>query len=351
MTWVYGTEWRHDPAREMAALLSNPYRTASEILGILEDVGQSGLMPGSVDRPDLCWYKIIRELHRHGNLPKLLQYAVDQNPSLRQQIDRLSADPPSAAGNPADRYDVLLANYGQVPIVNRDSFRNALRNFVDNRAPVLIVNGFPQSGKTHSFELLKHVLSGCDEPKHVLIDFSSLISGESAEDLMAIMRYRLGLRRRDPENPRTGTALHRTLELAHEFVGEYNSSSNLCRRILVIDGLDRYDVDDDVLILASALISECADQQLEGCQLLITGYRGELNPRVETSVQRDDTSSITEADVRTFFTKLFVELGREPEAAALDALIADAMHHVSVQDLRSASLAIRHASLELIGQS
>lgn len=348
MTWIDGSVFRGDRASEMAKVLANEYRDDASIHMVLQNIGAQELLRTGSLRLELLWFQIICDLHSTGDLPRLLDHVVEQSPRLKTRLDDLSADPPPGRGNPADRYAVLFTRTGNIPIIDRDRLRLVLRAFIQDRLPAVIIRGDAQTGKTHSFELLKHVLEGCDEPRHIKINFSSAICGSTATELMIVMRSRLGLPPLSRGRVKTSSSLHHAADMVNSFVGDYNKSLNAAsRRILVIDGVDRPDIDSNVPIMVAMLIAECVDQQLLGCQLFVTGFDGDLDRQIRFAVQEDVTSPITTSHVRAHLSSFARELGTELDTDSLSKMVRTVMRHEP--DLRLIADAIQTVSLNLVG--
>ena len=348
MTWVDGSVWRGDRAFEMARFLANDYRDDASIHMVLQNIGAQGLVRTGSLRCETLWYDIICDLHSAGDLPRLLDHVGKQSLALKARLDDLSADPPPEPGNPADRYAVLLTSPGNIPIIDRDELRIILRAFIEDRLPALIIRGDAQTGKTHSFELLKHVLEGCGEPRHIKINFSSAICGTTATELMTVIRRRLGLPPLPKKWVKTGSSLHHAADMVNSFVGDYNKSFDATsRRILVIDGVDRPDIDSNVPIMVAMLIAECVDRQLLGCQLFVTGFDGDLDRQIRFAVREDVTSPITASHVRAHLSSLIRELGTELDTDSLSKMVKAVMQHEP--DLRLMADAIQTVSLDLMG--
>lgn len=348
MTWIDGSVFRRDRACEMAKLVANEYHNESSIHMVLQSVGaqtlaQTGNLPSEV-----VWFEIICALWSAGNLPKLLDELGKQSPALKRYLDDLSADPPPGPGNPADRYAALFTSPGNIPIIDRYKLRIEVRAFIEERLPAVIIRGDAQTGKTHSFELLKHVLDGCGEPRHIMIDFSSAICGTTTAELMTVIRSRLGLPRLTKRRVKTGSPLHHAFDMVNDFVGDYNNSPNArSRRILVIDGIDRPDIDINVPKMVAMLIGECVNQQLLGCQLFVTGFDGDIDSRKRSAVREDVTAPITDFHVHTHLSSLIRELGTELDTDSLSKMVETVMQHEP--DLRLMADAVQTMSLDLMG--
>ena len=347
MNWVNGAGWHHERAREIAKLLAAAYETEIAMNGVLDSIGEQSLKSTGTILVEATWYDILKKLHAVGRIPTLLNYVSKEYEELKDRFYSLSVDPAVGYGNPDDRYEALLTGPGSIPFVDRDSFREALREFIDKRLPVLIVYGKEKSGKSHSYELINHVFLGCTEPIVSKIDFLDSIDGSTAADLMVIMRDRLGVPPRRRINIRTGSAMDHVRKIINEFIGDYNQSHDpRFRRIIVIDGADRVDIDEDVLALVRLLINNCVDNQLFGCQLIVIGFRGNLTGNIRFKVKPDETSPITGIDVRAYFTALIRELGNPKAAEGLDQVVESVMEQGP--DLRLMSEKIRIEALKMV---
>lgn len=322
MTWIDGTSWNPTRGRQLVKLLAQVYDSEEAVRKVLDDSGIGcGYLPAPMQL-QLLWHELAYSLHSARMLGVLLAVMAQDFPRLENRLAELSADDPAvAAGNPADTYQVRLLGPGRRPLIDRADLRDNLRRFLDQRLPVLVVRGANRSGKSFSFELMKHVAGGLDDPRLIQVDFSPVASGSTATALMAMLCSRLGLRDVTGGTRRT-TRTRYAGELVDDLVGAYRFKDRAIR-IIVIDGLNRADLDNDVHDLVVKLAVEVVNAQLPRTQLVLTGYGGAFDRQLTYDLLTEDIAPITETHVRLFFEGL--ELGRTLTRAELDDLVREAM--------------------------
>jgi hypothetical protein len=325
MTWIdQPTAWNRQRGRELTKLLAKIYQEKDEVRVLLENIGAENHLPPDSPTPEVRWHDLAKRLHGTRRLRELLELVVEDNPRLAGDIERLSADDPeNAVGNPADAYQVRLIGPARRPLIDRTDFRSNLRQFLDQRWPVLLIRGPEKSGKSFSFELMNHVVGGLDDPRLTMIDFSHPASGNDAVALMAMIRDILGIEPLDAQ-PRTSTSTNLAKRLVHELVGDY-TFADMATRILVIDGLSRKDLAGDVNDMVVQLATDVVRGQLRRTKLVLTGYTGTFDEQIRHSVLPEDIRTITETDVWLYFRDLGTDLGKELTKTELDDLVAEAM--------------------------
>jgi hypothetical protein len=321
MTWIDSGNWDPVRGKELVCLIAEAY-SDGEMVRLVDDAGISRQVLPAPDKLGLRWHSLLVGLNKDGRLRVLLRVAVDGRPALAEKIAVLDADDPQAAGNPPDPYHARLVGPGKHPMIDRVTLRGNLRRFLDEPMPVLVVRGPADCGKSHSFELIKHVVGGRADKELVHIDFAP-DCGTTAVELMDMIRARLdlpGVFRR----PRDTTATRSAAQLMNEFVGAYRSKDRT-KRILVMDGLDRADLEPDVHALVARLAVEVVNLQLWCTQLVLTGYTGRFDPHIRYSIVPEDVRDITETDVLLYFEGLATDLGRPLSPERLAALVQAAM--------------------------
>jgi hypothetical protein len=318
MTWVDDRRWDADRGRALSELLVSVYPDQDRMHDLILRLGLSlGIMPPATT-VGVQWWQLTLNLHAAGALRQAAALLVQQRPALAERVgELLNDDDPILDGNPADPYDVRILP-GRRPLIDRHYLRVTLRDFITNRMPVFIVRGGARTGKSYSFQLVLHVLGGAPDVLVVHIDFSQSLSGNSAADLMTKLRRRLGLPRLEA-TAATTTAVRSAADLVDDLVGDYRFADNK-RRIVVIDGLNRADLQPDVSTLAAMLITEVMHNQLGTTQLVLTGFDGDTDPAAGGLIMSENVASITEFEIRNFFLDLVLD--RKLTSIELDELVA-----------------------------
>ena len=247
-------------------------------------------------------------------------------------------------GNPQDAYDVQLL-FGRRPLIDRSELRSGLKHFLEDSYPLMVIRGQPRSGKTYSLELLQHVTTG--EPNLLLIDvdFAPVANGDSAADLITKLCRRVDVEVMTDEDYAT-TRTRMAIALVDLFVGRYrNKIEDHRRRILVIDGLNRTDLQDDVHEAVAHLAVEVIKGRLPRTQLVLTGYGGTVDHDLDYGLVTEEVSTITQAHVRFFFENLVLPTPL-PEHK-VSQLVQQAQ--VGNGDVKALAGRVRVLTLDLIG--
>ena len=325
MTWIDRTDWHAERGRQLVQLMAQVYPDRDLVKALLQDSRIPLTYLPSGGTMGKIWRDLAADLQGAGLLRGLLDEAVGRKPQLAPALAPIDADDPAFPGNPIDRYLVRLVGPGRVPIIDRSELRNKLKNFIEYPMPVLIIKGSPRSGKSHSFELIKHVIGDADSPKLIWIDFAPAAYGTSAADLTRLICTRLRLEDVSGGPVRT-TAVRNAAELGDALLGAYNDKfDDKVKRILVIDGLNRTDLQSDVYALIGKLVVDVVNNQFIRTQLVVTGYMGAFDRDLNWKMETDVTAAINQTHVYKYFEDLGVDLGRNLQPTDLNAMVATAM--------------------------
>lgn len=344
MTWADGTRWDRERGRALVELLVGGYPSGQHMRNLVESLGLSlAIMPAAPAELGIWWYDLARTLHDRGKLRQAAEALVEIRPRLSGRVEELLRDDPTVAGpgNPDDPYLVHLLP-GRRPLIDRSELRTSLRDFLHGNLPVFVVRGDSRTGKSYSLQLILHVTTGAGHLAVVHIDFSQPIGGDGAADLVAKIRRRLGLpRMAGPDDPTT--RIRSAGELVDDLVGDYRFTDGR-RRILVIDGLNRSDLQADTHATVAALMSEVINHQLPDTQLVLTGFDGDVNPAYGDLIMSENVVSITAEQVRLYFRDLAI--GRVLGQRELDDLVAEAA--VGQGDIEDVAQRVRRSVLKLL---
>jgi len=345
MTWADGSRWDLTRGRALVELLVGGYPSEEHMRILVQELGMSlSVMPPPMEL-GLRWYELARKMHDAGTLRQAAESLVTNKPVLRVRVSELLDDDPAHAGNPQDPYEVLLLS-GQRPLIGRPDLRTALRDFLDGNLPVLVVRGDPRTGKSYSLQLILHVTDGHPDILVRYIDFSPAAAGNDASALMTKLRRRLGLPpAEDLGQPttRARSATELVEDLVDDLVGRYEFRDQV-RRILVVDGLNRLDLQADVHQLVGMLMKEVIYRQLPRTQLVLTGYAGQFDPALGDSITPEQVVPITAADVRFYFERLV--LHRTLTDDELDSLVGEVV--TGEGDIEDLARRVRSAVLRLM---
>jgi hypothetical protein len=353
-SWFDDTTWDTAQGKQLVVVLAQHFRTEDAAEWHLGNAGLIGLMKFNCGEPRYMWNHIVRNAHGKGQLRRLLQAIVEDpgNGALAERFTELSLPAQPAAGNPHDPYDVVLVGPQQRPLVDRANLRAHVRMLVNDRYPVLVIRdgntatgelGQPKrcSGKSFSIAFINHAVQDRDI-KVAVVDLSHRCT--TADHVMQRICRCLGF-----TDLVTHVAQTTKVKYAEELVDLLQGQlrHNESRLILVIDGLDRTDVEQNVHDFVVHLAERVALDQLPCTQLVLTGYHGDLGPKVGYPLI-EDIDPVTEVHVRAFFETLKEGLtpGHALTPAILDEYVREAMTHVG--DMEKMELVIRRRALELV---
>ena len=208
-------------------------------------------------------------------------------------------------------------------MVDREELRRSFEEFVEQSFPVFLVVGPDRSGNTHSCELFKYVLCSRQEFDLRRVDFSSPSSGNDGVGLLSLLCDRLGMDDVTDRLRRTTKARH-AVDLVNVLVGKYVGPAKR-KRVIVIDGLNRKDLEPDVYEVAAKLISEAVGGNLRDTQLIFAGYSGGYDPQLHWEVLKEDITPITRTHVRQFFEGIGRDVGREIPRKSMTDMIRTVM--------------------------
>jgi hypothetical protein len=304
VSWVDGSPWEEVRGKEIIEVLVAQYYTTDSIRDLLIEA-DVGLAQMELDGPlGVRWYGMVRGIHAAGGLRSLLAAAQRNDPALRAKIAGWVQESNGLRGNPPGVYDVLLIGQARRAFVGRRALRRTLKEFLEERVPILVIRGEPWTGKSYSRDFVRHAVASKDGLIFRDIDFENVASGTGAVDLLSKLCNRLGIEDVTyRENQTTKTRF--SMELIDALVGRYTASSH-GRSILFIDGLNRKDLESDVYALIGQLATEVVRDQLPGVQVVLTGFLGSLDRDLEVDVRIEDVVKPQEHDVHEFFERLVV---------------------------------------------
>lgn len=324
-SWFEGAEWVKEPGDELILLLARSFPQNDQIRELLEGINHVEYLPGGNLIARLQWLDLLPKLLEDGLLLALLDKAVALKPLLEPEIVKIGALAVAGVKSMgAKDYQVLLIDPGRTPLVDRADLRQRFEEFVEQSYPVLLVVGPDRSGKTHSCELFKHVLTTRKEFDYRKVDFSSPSSGNDGAQLLSLLSTRLGMKDVTGSRVRRTTPTRHAVDLVNIFVGKYKGPAK-GKRVIVIDGLNRKDLKPDVYEVAANLIAEAASASLPDTQLIIAGYSGGYDPQFRYQVLKESIVPITRSHLRLFFQGVGKEHGRVIPRQSLTDMVRTVM--------------------------
>jgi len=323
MTWYDDTVWVKEPGDRLILLMAQSFPANEDVRGLLEDIKCVEYLPGGSLNAKLKWTDVLPKLLDQRKLRSLLSRVVVVKPALSNDIDEIGKLATVISHNGQDPYQVLMIGPARLPLVDREDLRRAFKEFVERKFPVLLVVGPDRSGKTHSRELFRHVLEPLRDVDLRQVDFSSPSAGNDGSQLLSLLCHRLGMSDVSGRQRRTTRTRH-AVDLVNVFVGKYKGPSN-GRRVIVIDGLNRKDLEPDVHEVAAQLIAEAAGGNLSDTQLILAGYTGSFDPQVRYHVLKENIPAISRTHVKLFFKELGNDLGRKIPEQSLNGMVRTVM--------------------------
>jgi hypothetical protein len=298
-----------------------------------EALEAAGLKPGNypLERAKLTWAAAVPDAASQGRLSLLIEQVVRAEPAFRTELDRrlrLLIAPPGAMHNWYHHNDPYACQFvgprASRALIDRVELRRGLRALARDDYRILVVNGPSRSGKSHTWVLIDHLrnagqLIGTHRFARVT---THAWSGEvTGEDLGLSMARKLGLDVRVASSREQDDT--RVRKILDTLVGNYPQGDGVTRWI-ILDGLDRPDVQASARDLARRLITLVDEGELPHTRLIVTGL-DTLGLQVGYSVRHETIPAINVALVRSFLAEVAEHLGRQVTGDELDALAAEAL--------------------------
>ena len=320
---------------------------------VIASLQAAGLSPGDyvLNKARLTWVEAVPDAARRGTLPALIAHVGSWQPAFKTELTRrlealsvptgerrwyASADPYASA---------FVGLRGARAVIDRAALRSAVRDLVNDDYWVLVVHGEPRSGKSHTWLFIEHLrrtghLLGSTRLTRVSTHDWSDEAEVTGNAVAQVLGRRLGLSVLSaPSGELDDAAVRKFLDL---LLGVYPDDGTT--RWIVLDGLDRPNVQDGARDLARGLIKLVDGGDLPRTRLVITG----LDPfglHLGHTVLTEHIPVINEHLLRGFLTDVAANLGR----TALEAEIAECMGTILRPDGAAADLAeVEEAVLEHI---
>ncbi|WP_369147726.1 trypsin-like peptidase domain-containing protein [Streptomyces sp. R44] len=256
----------------------------------------------------------------------------EQGAEARNLLTRLRDDE-QLRRSPRDPFDSTLLKHGTEVFLGRRELRRKLREFLaDPEQTVLVVDGPPDSGRSYTYELIRHLGQHCDfRPVRVTLSrtstaarlmerLSAFVAGPEAD--------------RVPLNPtRLNDPLPSFEDAAHRIVARATAAEQ--RFWLVIDECDRLDPHSDVWdcigVLARAIYEHTPVRADTVPRLVLLGYATtmrQLPYEIRKNECRDTTRIADENDLREFFGEFFTDTAPDGGESAVRELTETAVAEV-----------------------
>ncbi|MER5205545.1 trypsin-like peptidase domain-containing protein [Streptomyces sp. NPDC002825] len=305
-----------------------------EDLPLTPDPGRNALLVVEAARRDIAHQR--RLLSVLAGLDALAAiddpHAFEQGAEARNLLTRLREDE-RLRRSPRDPFDSTLLKHGTEVFLDRRELRGKLREFLaDPEQTVLVVDGPPDSGRSYTYELIRHLGQHCDfRPVRVTLSrtstaarlmerLSAFVAGPEAD--------------RVPLDPtRLNDPLPSLEDAAHRIVARATAAEE--RFWLVLDDCDRLDPRSDVWdcigVLARAVYEHTPVRADTVPRLVLLGYATtmrQLPYEIRKNECRDTTRLADESDLRDFFREFFTDTAAAGGETAVRELTETAVAEV-----------------------
>ncbi|MFB7391134.1 trypsin-like peptidase domain-containing protein [Streptomyces sp. NPDC056191] len=259
-------------------------------------------------------------------------HAYEQGAEARNLLTRLREDE-SLRRSPQDPFRSHLLKHGTAVFLDRSELREKLRGFLaDPEQTVLIVDGPPDSGRSYTYEFIRHIgqhenfrpvrvtLSRTSTAAGLMERLAAFVAGPEAEGF--------------PLNPtRLNDPLPCFEDAAHRIVARASAAEG--RLWLVLDDCDRLDPHSDVWdaigVLARAIYEHTPVRTGSVPRLVLLGYATtmrQLPYEIRKNECRDTTRLADEGDLRAFFEEFFADTASPGQEDTVRALTETAVTEV-----------------------
>ncbi|MFF1506720.1 trypsin-like peptidase domain-containing protein [Streptomyces sp. NPDC058326] len=264
-------------------------------------------------------------------------HAFERGTEARNLLTRLRDDERLLRSS-RDPLDSLLLKHGAAVFLDRSELREKLRGFLaDPERTVLIVDGPEDSGRSYTYELIRHLgqhrgfrpvrvtLSRTSTAARLMERLAAFVAGPEADGF--------------PLNPtRLNDPLPSFEDAAHRIIARATTAED--RFWLVLDDCDRLDPQSDVWdvigVLARAIYEHTPVRTDSVPRLVLLGYgttMRQLPYEIRKNECRDTTRLADEGDLRHFFRELFTDtadFGQEETVRELtETAVAEVLRVVS----------------------
>lgn len=338
-----GTFSLSDPdAKCLYALLWEIFDRSAVVETLVEGAGLKVGMVNLDQSMSQAWLEILQYAAREGALRRLVDVTAEHGDGKRikdflADLDRrptVTTDDPFCAS--------LLP--GQRPMFDRNPLRDRLRELAQDQGwRVFVVNGPKTSGKSHSWFLMAHLsehLGGFDCARVDLASWSGpALTPVQAMELVAM---ELGW-----TVPAVDTTAQPETQLRILLAWFKRQAKTLPRPLwLVVDGVDGPTVGATAARLVTEMANAAGNAEAGPLRVVLLGFDGTLANTVEDFAPRVPLSYLAVDDLRRFFADIAVQRGYQPDDAALDTLVAQALGELAAFDpMRLGEIAARAAQV------
>ncbi|MFI9742130.1 trypsin-like peptidase domain-containing protein [Streptomyces sp. NPDC052494] len=240
-------------------------------------------------------------------------HAFEQGAEARNLLTRLRDDE-RLDRSPQDPFRSQLLKHGTEAFLDRSELREKLRGFLaDPEQTVLVVDGPPDSGRSYTYELIRHLGQHCGfRPVRVILSRTST-AARLMERLAAFVAGPGDADDLASDPTRLNDPLPCFEDAAHRIVGRATAAEDSFW--IVLDDCDRIDPNSDVWdcigVLARAVYEHTPVRKETAPRLVLLGYSTamrQLPYEIRKNECRDTTRLLDEDDLRAFFREFFGEV-------------------------------------------
>lgn len=310
--WIEETANAHDElSKDLVEVLGNVLQTQGEIRALLETVKEINtayvIWPASEFSANRFWMRYVLDLRRPpAQLRPVVGAAADRFPLAG--LDKFLVAPavrPSGWYHAPEPLKAQFVGPGAIqPMFDRTRLREELKALVPAGGfRTLNITGGTSSGKTFSMQLLQ-MLAATEDFRLLTVDIADWggepFTAVSLVETLAIhLQVRIDTSSAAAPDPHTRARL-----LAYAVCAAFPVADGETRWI-VIDGLDRFNVDPDALALVERLFKSIdVDGRPSNVRLVVTGFDGIL----PSTTRKDPIGKITDEHVKELLQETMAHL-------------------------------------------
>jgi hypothetical protein len=320
--WIEeSTDEKDEKSTELAMLLAKVLYYKEDVRRELEEIEEIDLANISWDdtfRAKAFWTGYVLDLRRDKLLRYVVEHMASRFPPKKQDFEyylnlKLAKQGLAWYEPPRPLEAMFVGPGASQPMINRVKLREELKNLSTEGYRTLNITGGSASGKTYSYQLVQ-VLARSEGFPVLLVDvadwgterFSGL---DLAQRLAGHFKFSIS------EDVVAGVPDPHTRARMLMIELRDNFPSVRTPRWIVIDGLDRANVEPDARALVEKLLRAIdVNDELGELKLVVTGFDGLLPPKT----RKEPISPVTHQDVRQLFEASARHLGYPASDAELD---------------------------------
>jgi hypothetical protein len=260
--------------------------------------------------------QVVQAARQQGWDQNLVEAAIADRPdapALRDFFEKYRADKPGAA----DPYETRLLGAGRL-FIDRQALRRALRSLsAPDGARVLVIDGPRGSGKTYSFQMIRHLVENLGGHWVLYVDLGRILRPEP-EELTATILSRMGGDLGAIPPPGLESPTRRVLRLGDTVQRE-------ARRVggtywLVFDGCDGTELPPATRDLVLELARRTAEDFAE-LRVVLLGFAAPLPVEVHDTALREMIPPLGPEDVVDFLHQVCTQRGISLSEAELRPVV------------------------------